>query len=158
MELTIHVFERIIILWMFKKFWSLLSLTVSQTFSMGWMESCGNLGSQWKCWQNLRQAALSRPCPSAISGSLWALRSESPCGFILRNVYKPIESVLSSPLLLTSGVDSLQGSRSVAYIYASMHEQYSKKKKKSFLNYSTGNDDPSSLFLLSHQENIRLHV
>lgn len=117
---------------MVKKFWSFGVLFIYQALRLFLQLSgkLGNLGSQWKCWPNLRQAVLCGSYPSAISGSLWALRSKSPHSFIGRTVYIPIESVASFSSCLHLALTACRA-LDLSYIHSPMQEWDIKKKKKS---------------------------
>lgn len=101
---------------MVKKFWSFGVSFVSQTLRLFLQLSgkLGNLGSQWKCWPNLRQTALCRPYPSAISGSLCCEEWVSPRFYMEDCLHTNWISCFFF-LLLASGSDSVQGSGSLTH-------------------------------------------
>ena len=92
----VQVFE-LVILWMVKKFWSFQVSVVSQTLRL-FLQLSGKLGKfriTMKVLTKPQAGSTLQACPSAISGSLCALRSESPHSFLGRTVYIPMESVAS---------------------------------------------------------------
>lgn len=124
---------------MVKKFCSFRVSFVSQTLRLFLQLSgkLGNLGSQWKCWPNLRQTALCRPYPSAISGSLCCEEWVSP-RFYMEDCLHTNWISCCFFLLLASGSDSVQGSGSL--IHTQSYAQVGHFFLKASLNHSTRND------------------